>query len=247
MISAKTILVVDDDEALGEMLSIVLDSAGYRSVVCKDGLRAVKIVPTLNPDLILLDVMLPGLNGIAVAKILRQKSQIPIIMLTAKSDTRDVVAGLESGADDYIPKPFKNSELLARIKARLRFANAASLLDKDMSDVTFGSLRISRFEHMVTKNGRDLKLTPLEFDLLLELSLNAGEALTRSLLLKEVWGYSADGDTRLVNVHMQRLRQKVEDDPEHPAIIQTVRGIGYKFVAPQIAQLASATPASATR
>lgn len=233
MTSEKTIMVVDDDAALGEMLSIVLDSAGYRAVTSGDGLRAIELFPTLNPDLVLLDVMLPGLNGIDVAKALRRTSLVPIVMLTAKTDTHDVVAGLEAGADDYISKPFKNSELLARIKARLRYASSASST-LDSSDVEYGSLFISRLEHVAKKHGNDLLLTPMEFDLLWVLAKNHGEVLTRGNLLEQVWGYSANGDSRLVNVHIQRLRQKVEDDPENPELIRTVRGIGYKLVIPGV-------------
>jgi two-component system response regulator MtrA len=233
MTSEKTIMVVDDDAALGEMLSIVLESAGYRSVTSGDGLRAIELFPTLNPDLVLLDVMLPGMNGIEVAKTLRRTSLVPIVMLTAKSDTQDVVAGLEAGADDYIPKPFKNNELLARIKARLRYATPANSAS-DTSDVEYGPLFISRMEHVAKKNGKDLLLTPMEFDLLWVLAKSCGDVLTRGNLLEQVWGYSANGDSRLVNVHIQRLRQKVEDDPENPELIRTVRGIGYKLIVPTL-------------
>lgn len=231
MTAEKTIMVVDDDAALGEMLSIVLESAGYRSVVCGDGLRAVDLFPTVNPDLLLLDIMLPGLDGISVAKTLRRSSLVPIVMLTAKADTQDVVAGLEAGADDYIPKPFKNGELLARIKARLRYSTPVNLAS-DANDLRCGPLFISRLEHVVRKNGEDLFLTPMEFDLLWVLARNSGDVLTRGNLLEQVWGYAANGDSRLVNVHIQRLRQKVESDPENPQMIRTVRGIGYKFCVP---------------
>lgn len=232
----RTILIVDDDQALGEMLSIVLDNEGYRAVVCLDGLRAVEMFATLKPDLILLDVMLPGLNGIEVASRIRTSSGVPIIMLTAKSDTLDVVAGLEAGADDYVSKPFKAAELLARIKARLRIAKSSAGQDDDdgtaIRHVERGSIVMDRSEHTATKDGRDLQLTPVEFELLFVLAACAGEAISRSNLLKRVWGYENSGDTRLVNVHVQRLRAKVEADPEDPQIIQTVRGIGYKFAAP---------------
>lgn len=236
MESKTTILIVDDDQALGEMLSIVLESEGFATVVCYDGLRAVEMFPTISPDLILLDVMLPGLDGVEVAKEIRGASQVPIIMLTAKSDTRDVVSGLEAGADDYVAKPFKVAELVARIKARLRVA--APLLQArdegrgDVQVINEGGVSINRAEHTATKNGVDLNLTPMEFELLFVLAANSGEVLSRGELLEKVWGYQSSGDARLVNVHVQRLRQKVEDNPEHPHIIQTVRGIGYKFVPP---------------
>lgn len=233
----KLIMIVDDDQALGEMLSIVLENAGFRSVTCLDGLRAVDMFPLLKPDLILLDVMLPGLDGVGVARAVRKTSDVPIIMLSAKSDTVDVVSGLESGADDYISKPFKVAELLARIWARFRVSAVASGAGGDggaaqVEHLTRGCIDIDRPGHTATKDGRDLELTPMEFALLFVLAANAGEAISRSSLLKQVWGYENSGDTRLVNVHIQRLRAKVEDNPEAPNIIQTVRGIGYRFVAP---------------
>ena len=219
-----TIFIVDDDQAIGEMLSLVLENEGFQTVTCLDGLRAVEMFPIVKPDLILLDVMLPGLDG------------------TAKSDTLDVVAGLEAGADDYVPKPFKVAELLARIHARFRIAKpaaedgatgGASGGNANVNHLERGSIVIDRLEHTATKDGKDLNLTPMEFELLFMLAAAAGEAISRSSLLKNVWGYENSGDTRLVNVHVQRLRAKVEDDPENPQIVQTVRGIGYKFVTPE--------------
>ncbi|MBT1171597.1 MtrAB system response regulator MtrA [Bifidobacterium sp. SO4] len=241
-----TIFIVDDDQAIGEMLSLVLENEGFQTVTCMDGLRAVEMFPTVQPDLILLDVMLPGLDGTEVARRIRQTSNVPIIMLTAKSDTLDVVAGLEAGADDYVPKPFKVAELLARIRARFRIARptaenagaaggagANGTPAEPVNHVERGSIVIDRLEHTATKDGKDLNLTPMEFELLFVLAAAAGEAISRSALLKNVWGYENSGDTRLVNVHVQHLRAKVEDDPENPQIIQTVRGIGYKFVTPE--------------
>lgn len=232
----RTILIVDDDQALGEMLSIVLENEGYRTVVCLDGLRATEMFPIVQPDLILLDVMLPGLDGTEVARRVRQTSNVPIIMLTAKSDTTDVVVGLEAGADDYVAKPFKVAELLARIRTRFRIARPAVIGEgdgaSDTQHIERGAITIDRLTHTAVKNGEDLQLTPMEFELLFVLAVNAGEAISRSSLLKKVWGYENSGDTRLVNVHVQRLRAKVEDDPENPKIVQTVRGIGYKFVQP---------------
>ncbi|PJM78073.1 MtrAB system response regulator MtrA [Bifidobacterium felsineum] len=235
------IFIVDDDQAIGEMLSLVLENEGFQTVTCMDGLRAVEMFPTVKPDLILLDVMLPGLDGTEVARRIRETSNVPIIMLTAKSDTTDVVAGLEAGADDYVPKPFKVAELLARIRARFRIARPAESSGADQSGnsvantnhIERGSIVIDRLEHTATKNGKDLNLTPMEFELMFVLAAAAGEAISRSTLLHDVWGYESSGDTRLVNVHVQRLRAKVEDDPENPQIIQTVRGIGYKFVNPE--------------
>lgn len=237
-----TIFIVDDDQAIGEMLSLVLENEGFQTVTCLDGLRVVEMFPIVKPDLILLDVMLPGLDGTGVARRIRATSNVPIIMLTAKSDTLDVVAGLEAGADDYVPKPFKVAELLARIHARFRIAKpaaedgatgGASGGNANVNHLERGSIVIDRLEHTATKDGKDLNLTPMEFELLFMLAAAAGEAISRSSLLKNVWGYENSGDTRLVNVHVQRLRAKVEDDPENPQIVQTVRGIGYKFVTPE--------------
>lgn len=177
-----------------------------------------------------------------MARRIRATSNVPIIMLTAKSDTLDVVAGLEAGADDYVPKPFKVAELLARIHARFRIAKpaaedgatgGASGGNANVNHLERGSIVIDRLEHTATKDGKDLNLTPMEFELLFMLAAAAGKAISRSSLLKNVWGYENSGDTRLVNVHVQRLRAKVEDDPENPQIVQTVRGIGYKFVTPE--------------
>ena len=185
---------------------------------------------------------LVGLEGYSHLWLIWQFSTVPIIMLTAKSDTLDVVAGLEAGADDYVPKPFKVAELLARIHARFRIAKpaaedgatgGASGGNANVNHLERGSIVIDRLEHTATKDGKDLNLTPMEFELLFMLAAAAGEAISRSSLLKNVWGYENSGDTRLVNVHVQRLRAKVEDDPENPQIVQTVRGIGYKFVTPE--------------
>lgn len=232
----RSIMIVDDDAALGEMLSIVLNSNGFETVTCQDGLRAVEMFPMLRPDLVLLDVMLPGLDGVQVAHRIRQVADTPIIMLTAKSDTTDVVKGLEAGADDYVSKPFEVVELMARIGARLRMSNASRTVnetDPDLPDwLRCGRLEMSKVEHTASKDGVDLQLTPMEFELLYTLAAHEGEAMSRTSLLKQVWGYDSGGDTRLVNVHVQRLRMKVEDNPEKPRIVQTVRGIGYRFVAP---------------
>ena len=232
---ARTIYVVDDDKALGEMLSLVLESEGFMPVVRADGLQAVQDFDEVDPDLVLLDVMLPGLDGVGVAKRIRAHSQVPIIMLTARSDTQDVMTGLEAGADDYVAKPFKVAELVARIRARLRVSQPVAVHEDAKEETTMvdeGGIRIDKTEHVATKNGDPLALTPMEFELLFVLACNPGEVLSRTALLKLVWGYENSGDTRLVNVHIQRLRQKIEDNPENPRIVQTVRGIGYKFVPP---------------
>ncbi|MFM2116419.1 MAG: hypothetical protein RIQ80_518 [Actinomycetota bacterium] len=216
------VLVVDDDQALSEMLGIVLRAEGYEPSFCDDGAKAFSIFKESKPDLVLLDLMLPGLDGIEVCKQIRDESVVPIVMLTARGDTLDVVQGLESGADDYIIKPFKPKELIARIKARLRKEEYKS------ETLTLGDLNIDVLGHSVKRNGKTIILTPLEFDLLVALARKPWQVYTREQLLTEVWHYRNPADTRLVNVHVQRLRAKVEEDPENPKIVMTVRGVGYK-------------------
>ncbi len=216
------VLVVDDDQALSEMLGIVLRAEGYEPSFCDDGAKAFSTFKESKPDLVLLDLMLPGLDGIEVCKQIRDESVVPIVMLTARGDTLDVVQGLESGADDYIIKPFKPKELIARIKARLRKEEYKS------ETLTLGDLNIDVLGHSVKRNGKTIILTPLEFDLLVALARKPWQVYTREQLLTEVWHYRNPADTRLVNVHVQRLRAKVEEDPENPKIVMTVRGVGYK-------------------
>lgn len=226
---AATILVVDDDPAISEMLTIVLESEGFQPIAVTDGNEAVPVFREHNPDLILLDLMLPGMNGVDICRTIRAESPVPIVMLTAKTDTVDVVLGLESGADDYITKPFKHKELIARIRARLRPPVEAQEAKTESSDIiVVGDLHIDVSEHTVTRDGEEISLTPLEFDLLLEMSRKPGQVHTREDLLSKVWGYKHASDTRLVNVHVQRLRAKIEKDPEDPQIVLTVRGVGYK-------------------
>jgi two-component system response regulator MtrA len=217
------VLVVDDDAALAEMLTIVLRNEGFESRVCATGDRALADFRDYRPDVVLLDLMLPGKDGIDVCREIRAESGVPIVMLTAKSDTVDVVVGLESGADDYVVKPFKPKELVARIRARLRRTEA------EPSEVLqIGDLTIDVPGHEVLREGRPIQLTPLEFDLLVALARKPRQVFTREVLLEQVWGYRHAADTRLVNVHVQRLRSKVERDPEHPEVVLTVRGVGYK-------------------
>ena len=221
--SRGRVLVVDDDAALAEMLGIVLRGEGFETVFCADGAEAVNAFRETKPDLVLLDLMLPGRDGIDVCRSIRAESGTPIVMLTAKSDTIDVVVGLESGADDYIVKPFKPKELVARIRARIRRTEEAP-----PQVLVIGDLEIDVSGHAVRREGQVLSLTPLEFDLLVCLARKPGQVFTREILLQEVWGYRHAADTRLVNVHVQRLRAKVERDPERPEIVLTVRGVGYK-------------------
>ncbi|MCT1426929.1 MtrAB system response regulator MtrA [Corynebacterium tuberculostearicum] len=221
---APKILVVDDDPAISEMLTIVLESEGLKPIPVMDGNDAVPAFEEHEPDLILLDLMLPGMNGVDICRAIRRESSVPIVMLTAKTDTVDVVLGLESGADDYITKPFKPKELIARIRARLRRSDSSESEILEVAD-----LIIDVPEHTVHRtDGTELNLTPLEFDLLLEMARRPGQVHTRESLLESVWGYRNASDTRLVNVHVQRLRAKIEHDPEDPQIVLTVRGVGYK-------------------
>jgi len=216
------ILVIDDDNALREMVGIVLSAAGFTPEYCPDGDQALEKFKQFEPDLVLLDVMLPGKDGIAVCREIRNIAGTPIIMLTAKTETTDVVLGLEAGADDYIVKPFEPSVLTARIKARLRPMTSLE------EAVTIGPLTLDVVGHQVLKNGSQISLTPLEFNLLLTLAQKPKQVFTREMLLEKVWGYHYKADTRLVNVHVQRLRSKIEEDPDNPKIVSTVRGIGYR-------------------
>ena len=217
------ILVVDDDVALAEMISIVLRGEGYVPIQAFDGKEALDLFPDAKPDLVLLDVMLPGLDGIQVCSAIREMSGVPVIMLTAKGDTTDVVRGLESGADDYVVKPFNPKELVARIRTRLRPTSASVARVIVVGDVT-----IDVPAHEVTRGESRVNLTPLEFELLVTLALKPEQVFTREMLLEQVWGYHYKADTRLVNVHVQRLRDKVEEDPDNPVIVQTIRGVGYR-------------------
>ena len=218
------VMVVDDDQDLSEMLGIVLTGAGIDVDLVSRGDEVLDVFRNNPPDLVLLDVMLPGLDGIEVCKLIRAESMVPIIMLSAKGDSHDVVQGLEAGADDYMVKPFKHpSELVARIRTRLRRTNT------DVSGLlTISDLAIDVSAHQVKRAGRQIALTRLEFDLLVALAKEPERVFSRDALLSEVWGYRHSTDTRLVNVHVQRLRAKIEHDAERPEIVVTVRGVGYK-------------------
>jgi two-component system response regulator MtrA len=216
------ILVVDDDASLAEMLTIVLRNEGFEPVICGSGEQALSMFREFRPDIVLLDLMLPGKDGIDVCREIRAESGVPIVMLTAKNDTIDVVVGLESGADDYVIKPFKPKELIARIRARLRTFD-----DQAPETLEIGDVSVDVAGHVVKRDGRTIALTPLEFDLLVCLARKPFQVFTREVLLEQVWGYRHAADTRLVNVHVQRLRSKVEHDPERPEIVLTVRGVCY--------------------
>lgn len=217
------ILVVDDDTALAEMIGIVLKSDGFEAAFSAHGEQAFDAWRNEKPDLVLLDLMLPGRDGIEICRDIRAESGVPIIMLTARSDTIDVVAGLEAGADDYIVKPFNPKELVARIRTRLR-----PVLPDDGQTLRVGDLTIDVSAHEVRRGDELLSLTPLEFELLVALASKPHQVFTREQLLEQVWGYHYKADTRLVNVHVQRLRSKVELDPDNPKVVMTVRGVGYR-------------------
>jgi two-component system response regulator MtrA len=216
------IMVVDDDQDLAEMLAIVLTGEGMEVDLVGRGDEVMEIFRATPPDLVLLDIMLPGIDGIEVCKQIRAESMIPIVMLTAKGETAEIVKGLEFGADDYIVKPFQPGELIARIKTRLR------RIPSSTASLNLGEVSIDFVAHEVKRDGRAIALTRLEFDLLAALAKEPGRVFTRDALLSEVWGYRQTADTRLVNVHVQRLRSKIERDPDNPELVMTVRGVGYR-------------------
>lgn len=219
----QRILVIEDDQSIAEIVGILLRAEGFEVSYCADGNQALNAFQVVNPDLVLLDLMLPGRDGIEICRAIRETSGIPIVMLTARSDTSDVVTGLEAGADDYIVKPIKNEELIARIRARLRNIEASAV-----NEIIIGDLVIDVAGHGVKRGDVSIPLTVLEFKLLVTLAKRPWQVFSREALLEEVWEYQHSADTRLVNVHVQRLRAKIEVDPEHPEIVVTVRGVGYK-------------------
>lgn len=221
------ILVVDDDKALAEMLTLVLEGEGFETITAVDGSEALELFVSERPDLILLDVMLPFMSGIEVCERIREGSGVPIIMLTARTDTDDIVRGLEAGADDYVVKPFNPAELIARVRARLRESQ-----ESENEILRAGDLTIDVGAHEVRRGDSPIQLTPLEFDLLAILARKPQQVFSRELLLEKVWGYQYKADTRLVNVHVQRLRAKIEADPDQPKVVLTVRGVGYRAGAP---------------
>src|ERR671919_3026473 len=219
------ILLVDDDARLREIVGMALEEEGYGVRTVESGEEALGVLDADDPDLLILDVMLPGRDGFELCRDIRKRSPIPILMLTAKTDTVDVVVGLESGADDYVTKPFVTKELVARIRALLRRARGA---EQSRRKLSVDAIEIAPEAATVTKRGRPLHLTKTEFKLLLALASRPNQVFTREVLLQQVWDYDYFGDSRLVDVHIRRLRAKIEDDPRDPRIVQTVRGIGYK-------------------
>ncbi len=223
-----TLLLVEDEPAIAEGLTISLEAEGYQVEWVDNGTDAVRQWERVRPDLILLDLMLPGISGTDVCRTIRSRSDVPIIMVTAKDQEVDRVLGLEFGADDYLTKPFSSRELVARIKAVLRRAPIIDVMDLD-APVEAAGVRVDRLRHEVAVDGDLVDLPPKEFDLLAELVENAGRVLTRDTLMAAVWGPDYVGDTKTLDVHVRRLRTRVEIDPATPGRILTVRGVGYKF------------------
>ena len=229
--SEQVVLVVEDEENLLKAIKYNLEKDGYKVQSAMDGEQGLELARRLEPSMIILDIMLPKLDGIEVCRILRRESNVPILMLTAKSEEIDRVVGLELGADDYVTKPFSMRELLARTKAILRrYSLSASDNAKDSGKVLkAGKLEVNISKHVVTLDGATLELKPREFDLLALLVENAGRALTRDQILESIWGRDYYGDTRTVDVHIRWLREKIEGDPGSPKRIITIRGVGYRF------------------
>lgn len=221
----ERLLLVEDDASIREIVSIGLTTAGFRLVTATDGRDGLARARAGGFDAVILDVMLPLMDGFEVCREIRKLSRVPVVMLTARADLVDVVVGLESGADDYVKKPFELPELVARLRAVLRRTSAPA----DAALIRAGGLEIDPAGFTVRKDGEEVALTATEFRLLLELARRPGQVFTRELLLQRVWDYEYLGDSHLVDVAIGRLRAKVEDDPSHPALIKTIRGVGYRL------------------
>ena len=224
----EKILIVDDEPTLVKTVQLYLEREGYAVSVAYDGLQGLESAAKVDPDLIILDVMLPGMDGMAVLQRLRLTSEVYVLMLTAKTSDQDKITGLTYGADDYLTKPFNPHELVARVKAIFRRSRAAMRSDEATSEPP-ARLRIDEAARQVWKDGTPIELTLTEFDILQALASYQGQALSREQLIEQVWGQNFYGNERVVNVHLGRLRKKIEDDPTNPSFIATVRGIGYRF------------------
>ncbi len=225
--SNEQVLIVDDEKTLVKALTFNLEKEGFRVDQAYDGEEALEKVFSLKPDIVVLDLMLPEIDGFEVCRQIRKKLEVPIIMLTARSEDIDKVLGLELGADDYLTKPFNSRELVARIKAILR--RSAAYEEEAKKQIQIGKLHIDLLQHRVRLDGKDVSLTSKEFALLSFLAVNAGNVYSREQLLEQVWGYDYYGDVRTVDVHIRHLREKLEDDPGNPNLIITVWGTGYKI------------------
>jgi DNA-binding response OmpR family regulator len=224
-----TILVVDDEPSIREVVTLYLQRAGYRVLVGADGQEALQILERHSPDLVVLDLMLPQVDGLEITRQLRATGDTPIIMLTARREETDRILGLEMGADDYVVKPFSPRELVSRVKAVLRRAGSASRAGDGEKDLSFGNLRIDPRTRLVEVGGEERTLTATEFDLLWTLARHPRQVLNRDQLLDMVWGFNEYVDPSTVTVHVRRLREKIEADPSHPRHVLTVWGVGYKF------------------
>jgi two-component system response regulator RegX3 len=231
--SDVSVLIVEDEESFVEALTIGLRREGFRVHVARDGAQALEQFDVVNPDVILLDVMLPKVSGVDVCRQIRKRSQVPIIMVTAKGAEIDAVVGLEVGADDYVVKPYRLRELVARMRAVLRRAPKVREVTGDASELTVGDVQVDPERHEVIVRGEHVQMPLKEFELLYTLIANAGRVLTRETLIDRVWGSDYVGDTKTLDVHVKRLRSKVEDDPANPTRIVTIRGLGYKFDTPR--------------
>lgn len=227
MATSRTVLVIEDEPALSDAIKYSLERDGYDVFVADDGIAGLELLRTHNPDVVLLDLMLPSLSGLDVLRTLRTRSSVPVIIVTAKDGEGDKVAGLELGADDYVTKPFSMRELVARVGANLRRSSVQ--VESDDVVLVGGDVKVDVGRHVTTVRGKEVELRPKEFALLELLLMRGGKLVTRDDLIAEVWGYDYFGDTKTLDVHIKRLRSKIEVDPKHPEYIVTVRGMGYKF------------------
>ena len=233
--AATSVLLVEDEDSFVDALTVGLKREGFRVSVARDGVEAIEVFDDVQPDLVLLDVMLPKMSGIDVCRELRSRSTVPIIMVTAKGSEIDTVVGLEVGADDYVSKPYRLRELVARMRAvlRRRSSDVPAAVSAAEDVVSVGDVTVDHVRHEVTIRGAQVRLPLKEFELLALLLENAGRVLTRDTLIDRVWGSDYVGDTKTLDVHIKRLRAKVEDDPARPSRIVTIRGLGYKYEAPR--------------
>jgi two-component system response regulator RegX3 len=233
MTERPTVLVVEDEESFVDALTVGLRREGFHVQIARDGMQALDLFDAVNPDLVLLDVMLPRISGIDVCREIRRRSQVPIIMVTAKTSEIDTVVGLEVGADDYVTKPYRLRELVARMRAVLRRSPHDRYADAADGVLEVGDVRLDSERHEVTIRGQIAPMPLKEFELLSLLLANAGRVLTRDTLIDRIWGSDYVGDTKTLDVHVKRLRAKVEDDPSNPTRILTIRGLGYRYDVPR--------------